>query len=67
MPGRHSSNNIRLVLDLIDDSDLIPDDPLILFLDFQKAFYTVSHKFIFDTLSFFEFGNFFTKAVTLQG
>lgn len=43
MPGRHISNNIRLVLDLIDYNELIPDDPLILFLDFQKAFDTVSH------------------------
>lgn len=59
MPGRHISNNIRLVLDLVDYRHLLPGNPIILFLDFQKAFDTISHKFIFDTLAFLNFGDFF--------
>lgn len=45
------NNNIRLVSDLIEYKDFLDDEHLILFLDFQKAFDTVSHKFIFDTLN----------------
>ena len=40
MRKRHISNNIRLVLDLIDYSSLCSDDSLIFFLDFYKAFDT---------------------------
>ncbi len=39
--NRHIFNNIRLVFDLIDYSELIEDDGLILFLDFFKAFDTI--------------------------
>lgn len=63
MKNRHIANNIRLVLDLIEYKDFLDDEHLILFLDFQKAFDTVSHKFIFDTLNFFNFGKNFINAV----
>lgn len=38
--GRVISNNIRLVLDLIDYPHLITEDSFLLFLDFYKAFDT---------------------------
>ena len=41
MRNRHISNNIRLVLDILDCSDLITEDSFILFLEFYKAFDTV--------------------------
>uniref|UniRef100_A0A3Q3AHM4 Reverse transcriptase domain-containing protein n=1 Tax=Kryptolebias marmoratus TaxID=37003 RepID=A0A3Q3AHM4_KRYMA len=63
MKNRHISNNIRLVLDVIDYSFLCPDDSFIFFLDFYKAFDTVEHKFIFQTIEQFGFGEFFCKAV----
>ncbi len=63
MRKRHISNNIRLVLDIIDYSFLCPDDSFILFLDFYKAFDTVEHNFIFQTIEKFGFGDFFCKAV----
>ncbi len=44
MKGRNISNNIRLVLDLLDYSDLVNEEALILFLDFYKAFDTVEHN-----------------------
>lgn len=52
MKDHHTAINIRLVLDLIEYKEFLDDDHLILFLDFQKAFDTVSHIFIFDTLNF---------------
>ncbi|KAF7647571.1 hypothetical protein LDENG_00170230, partial [Lucifuga dentata] len=41
MKDRNISNNIRLVSDLIDYSELLEGDPVILFLDFHKAFDSV--------------------------
>jgi len=63
MKGRHISNNIRLVLDLLDYSELVNDDALILFLDFYKAFDTVEHTFMYDALGRFGFGPKFMKTV----
>lgn len=60
MSGGYISNNIRLVLDLANYRHLISGDPVTLFLDFQRAFDAISHHFIFDTLAFFNLGNFFT-------
>lgn len=62
MRKRHISNNIRLVSDLIDYAVLCPDDSLILFLDFYKAFDTVEHNFIFQTIERFGFSEFFCGA-----
>lgn len=63
MPKRHISNNIRLVLDLIDYSYLISDDSFIFFLDFFKAFDTVEHNFLYLSLKKFGFGDFFCDAI----
>ena len=63
MKGRHISNNIRLVLDLIDYADYCPDDSFILFLDFHKAFDTIEHKFMFQALQKFGFGKYFCSAI----
>ncbi len=65
MKGRHISNNIRLVLDLLDYPDLIHSDGLILFLDFHKAFDTIEHKCIFRTLELFGFWKAFIETVTM--
>lgn len=50
MHGRNICNNIRLVLDMIDYNDLIVDNSFILFVDFYKAFDTISHKFMFKAM-----------------
>ncbi len=63
MKGRHISNNIRLVLDLIDYAEYCPDDCCILFLDFCKAFDTIEHKFMFQALQKFGFGKYFCSAM----
>lgn len=44
------SCNIRFILDLIDYSQYVDSDTLILFLDFYKAFNSVEHQFLFNPL-----------------
>lgn len=63
MPGRNITNNIRLILDMIDYNEYILDDSLILFIDFYKAFDTISHQFITRVIQFFGFGEGFLKVV----
>lgn len=63
MKNRHITNNIRLVLDILDYSDLVLEESFILFLDFYKAFDTVEHLFIVNALEKFGFGVFFIKVI----
>lgn len=63
MKDRLISNNIRLVLDILDYSDLIPDDVFLLFLDFYKAFDSVEFPFILKSLNIFGFGPNFINAM----
>ncbi len=55
MKDRHISNNIRLVLDLIDYNEYIDSESLY----FYKEYDTVSHTFLFETVDLVGFGNFF--------
>lgn len=50
---------------MLDYSDLIHSDGLILFLDFHNAFDSIEHKFIFHTLELFGFGQSFIDTVTM--
>lgn len=59
IPKRHISNNIRLVLDLLDYAELVKEESFILFLDFYKAFDSLEHNFILQSLRKFNFGDFF--------
>lgn len=63
MTERHITNNIRLVMDILDYSELIDDNGFILILDFYKAFDTVEHQFILQSLKKIGFGNYFTTAI----
>ena len=65
MKGRHISNNIRLVLDMLDYPELLEDKALILFLDFYKAFDTVEHPFIFEALQHFGFEENFRNIINV--
>lgn len=65
LKGRSIHNNIRLVLDLIDYNYLIKEDGFIFFLDFQKAFDSVEHLFIVNTLRHFGFGNKFLDMIIM--
>lgn len=66
MTGSHITNNIRLVLDIFDYSELIEDESLILFLDFYKAFDSLQHKFLFKALDVFGFGDLFKHYIQVR-
>ena len=47
MSDRYIIDNIRLILDILDYSDLVLDNSFILFLDFHKTFDSIEHQFMF--------------------
>ena len=63
MKGRNIGHNIRLILDIIEytDSNDIPGS--ILLIDIEKAFDSVSHNFLFQTLKQFNFGQGFIDSI----
>ena len=63
MKNRHITNNIRLVLDLLDYSDEVHSEALMLLLDFYKAFDSIEHQFIFQSLKLFGFGQPFINII----
>lgn len=63
MKGRSIHDNIRLVLDILDYRHLIDDDGFILFLDFFKAFDSIEHPFILNSLRLFGFGEKFRNII----
>ncbi len=63
LKGHHISNNIRLVLDLLDYADSVHSNSLILFLDFYKAFDTIEHQFLLKSLKLFGFGDAFVDTI----
>ena len=48
--------NIRLIYDIMHYTELNDVPGLLMLIDFEKAFDTVSWKFIQETLCFFNFG-----------
>ena len=56
MKGRYIGENIRLLYDLIFYTKLRKKPGMLLLIDFEKAFDSVSHKFIFKALDFLNFG-----------
>ena len=56
MKGRYIGENIRLLYDLIFYTKLHKKPGMLLLIDFEKAFDSVSHKFIFKALDFLNFG-----------
>lgn len=63
MNKRHIGNNIRLILDILDYPEMVEEGGLMLFVDFYKAFDTVEHPFILQSLKKFGFGDFFSSAI----
>ena len=65
MKGRHISNNIRLVLDLLDYADQVHSKAFILFLDFYKAFDTIDHGFLIECLKLFGYWTTFVEIIDM--
>ena len=56
MKGRFIGENIRLIYDVIHETKERYLDGLLLSVDFEKAFDSVSREFVYDCLNFFGFG-----------
>ena len=61
--GRYIGTNIRLIQDIIDNTETNKLSGAILFLDFKKAFDMVEWPFMFKTLRHFGFGPSFIRWV----
>ena len=55
--GRFIGENIRLVYDIMHYTEIIQVPGLLMLIDSEKAFDTVSWNFIHDALHFFNFGD----------
>ena len=56
MKGRYIGENTRIVYDIIQISNKHKIPGMILLVDFEKAFDSVSWSFMYKTLHFFNFG-----------
>jgi len=54
--GRNITEAIRTILDIVDNTDLQKRHGILLALDFQKAFDTLSWDYLFKTLELYNFG-----------
>uniref|UniRef100_A0A3P9IPY3 Reverse transcriptase domain-containing protein n=1 Tax=Oryzias latipes TaxID=8090 RepID=A0A3P9IPY3_ORYLA len=63
--GRNIHNNVRLILDMLDYQSMIETESLILFIDYFKAFDSVEHNFLFQTLEHFGFGKKFCSIIKM--
>ena len=54
--GRYIGENIRLIYDVIEYAEKHNKAGILFFADFEKAFDSLNHKFIFKTLDLFNFG-----------
>lgn len=61
IPGRYIGENTRLVYDMMSFTELQDIPGLLAMIDFEKAFDSVSWKYIQETLNFFNFGPPFCK------
>ena len=63
--GRFIGTNLRTVDDVIKYGKIEGQSGIIMALDFQNAFNTVEHNFIYDTLKKFNFGDSFVDWIKL--
>lgn len=64
VPGRYIGESIRLVEDMLEFSDQNNLEGILFAIDFEKAFDSVEHPFIFATLKKFGFGPDFIRWVS---
>ena len=65
IPGRNIVENVRLMYDTFHYAKENKKGGTALILDYEKAFDSISHKFFCKVLSFFNFGENFTKWIKL--
>ena len=57
LDGRYIGESTRLVYDIIHHCEKSQKDGLLLLIDFEKAFDSVSWSFLYSTFKFFNFGD----------
>ena len=57
IPGRYIGENIRLIYDILSFTEENDIPGILLLIDFEKAFDSVSWEFIENVLKFFNFGS----------
>ena len=65
LSGRDIAENTRLVYDIIYTTEKLNISGLLVSIDFQKAFDSISWEFIFKTLSYLGFGANFQRWIRL--
>ena len=65
LKGRYIGENIRTIIEVIDKLNESNEPGLIFFADFEKAFDSIDHGFIFKCLTYFNFGDSFVEWVKL--
>ena len=63
--GRYIGQNLRTIIDIIEYTNKENISGLMVFLDFQKAFDTISWPYLFTTLKAFNFGPKFRKWIEI--
>ena len=63
--GRFIGENIRNIYDIIDYTKLTDKQGMIVAIDFEKAFDSISWEFLFQTLKCFNFGDDFIKWIKI--
>ena len=55
--GRYIEENIRLLFDIIDNAEEQNESGMIFFTDFEKAFDSLAHQYMFKCLKHLSFGD----------
>ena len=65
LKGRYIGENIRTIYDVIDYTKINNIPGMMVLIDFEKAFDSISWPFLFKTLEAFNFGEFFRKWINI--
>ena len=65
LKGRYIGDNIRAMLDILEVTKLKIDPGILVMVDFEKAFDTISWTFLYKTFYYVDFGPIFKKYVKL--
>ena len=63
--GRYIDDNVRTMLDILELTNHQADPGIMVIIDFEKAFDTISWSFLYKTLDYFNFGPVFKKYIQL--
>jgi len=66
LPGRYIGENIRLIYDIIEETNKQDTPGLLLIVDFEKAFDYISREFIVECLELLGFGSTFIRWIRAQ-